>query len=69
MHVLHLLLSLVTVGLWLPIWGIAAMNASGATAQDRDRYNDEMATYAQDYDAWQHRYHQVYGSAPGPGFS
>ena len=26
-HILHLLLSLVTVGLWIPIWIIVALNA------------------------------------------
>lgn len=65
-HVLHLLLSLITFGLWLPIWVIAAMNASGATAQDRRRYDDEMAAYIRDYDAWQRRHHEVYGVMPNP---
>lgn len=61
-HVVHLILSVLTCGFWLVIWGMAAMNASAANEQERKRYDDEMAKYHLDYDAWQRRYHQVYGA-------
>jgi hypothetical protein len=77
MHVLHLLMTAfatlvgLVVGLWLPlvfllIWVIAGMNASGATDQERKRYTAEMETYRQEYDAWQRRYVAVFKMPPPP---
>lgn len=65
-HVLHLLLSVITLGFWLLIWGMAGMNASAANEQERKRYEAEKEQYARDYDAWQFRYHQAYGGPPPP---
>ena len=59
-HVVHLILSVLTAGFWLVIWGIAALNAQGANDQERKRYERELQEYATAYDEWQRRYHQAY---------
>jgi hypothetical protein len=63
-HVVHLILSVLTFGFWLLIWGMAAMNASAANEQERKRYDDEQARYQVAYDEWLRRYHQVYDDDP-----
>lgn len=57
---MHLILSVLTCGFWLLIWGMAAMNASAANDQERKAYDDAMARYQVEYDEWLKRYHQVY---------
>ena len=65
-HVLHLLLTVFTAGLWAPVWLLIGVNASSADKHERQRYAEQMAMYRQAYDDWQRRYHQVYGVAPNP---
>jgi hypothetical protein len=65
-HVLHLLLSVFTVGLWLPIWALVALDASKTTRYEHERYEQEQVEYRAAYDAWQYRHHQVYGFVPYP---
>lgn len=61
MHLVHLILSVLTAGFWLVIWLLAAMNASGANAQERQRFEREQREYEQRYDEWQRQYHRTYG--------
>ena len=41
-HVLHLLLTLITAGLWLPVWIIVAMSASYTCAVCGSRTRDAL---------------------------
>lgn len=59
-HLVHLILTVLTGGFWLVIWGIAALNAQGANDQERKRYERELAEYGQAYDDWQDRHHMRY---------
>jgi len=50
-HVLHLLLSLITLGFWIPLWFIVCLSVtienSGIKSRNKKRYDDQvkMANY------------------------
>jgi hypothetical protein len=67
-HVLHLLLTVITGGLWAPVWLLIGLDAARADKYGQQRYDDETARYQVAYDEWQRRYHEVYGHAPNATF-
>lgn len=65
-HILHLLLSILTAGFWLVIWGIAAQQTAGINHQAQLRYREDLERWKLEYDAWQRRYALVYRLPPPP---
>lgn len=63
-HILHLLLSIITGGIWILVWVLVGVNANANNRAMRARYTDDVAAWQAAYDAWQRRYHAVYGMAP-----
>ncbi|HLU55795.1 MAG TPA: hypothetical protein VKZ81_10060 [Pseudonocardia sp.] len=65
-HILHLLLSILTAGFWLVIWGIAAQQTAGINHQAQLRYREDLERWKLEYDAWQRWYALVYRLPPPP---
>jgi hypothetical protein len=65
-HILHLLLSIITGGIWILVWVLVAVNTSSNNRANRNRYDGDLADWRVAYDKWQRRYHEVYGTPPPP---
>lgn len=63
-HILHLLLSIITGGIWILVWVLIGVNTSANNRAQRDRYESDLADWRIAYDQWQRRYHDVYATPP-----
>jgi hypothetical protein len=60
-HVLHLILTVITFGMWAILWIIVAILNEQNNSAKRKRYNEQMVWYQGAYDDWQQRHYAVYG--------
>jgi hypothetical protein len=44
-HSLHLVISLITAGLWVPIWALITWDINRQNRRELDRYSREMTDY------------------------
>lgn len=52
-HVLHLILSILTVGMWLFVWPLVYIAVTSNNKSKAKRYEEELKTYNRDYWQWQ----------------
>ena len=63
-HVLHLLLTIVTCGLWAPMWILLGVTSANADNRERRRFTEENAAYRAAYADWERRHYLAFGYVP-----
>lgn len=53
-HIVHVILTVVSLGMWLPIWILCAWSAERYNSRARYRYEQAYLAWQQAYWAWQH---------------
>jgi hypothetical protein len=58
------ILILITVGLWIPVWILVSLDTARFNRHEQERYERETAQYAKDYATWAGEHYARYGFVP-----